>query len=262
MTALEFPVQNWIVIALSAVLGLVVLWAIVRMVLMTVLKNILFRQERSYSRTVNIFHEQHFVRNTSGDSIDLWWMPNASASDVLLYLHGNSGRLPHFFESFCSQYNVLAPSYPGYGLSEGRPTEENVYETAELAYSWLLSKGYREDQIIIWGHSLGGSPAVYLASKHPKCKKLIVVNSFSSLKSLCKRRFSFLVTPFIKDWFNTSKYAKNVEGRVVQFCYKHDKTVPFEECKLLFENYKSTNKDLVEMEGQCHEYFEIEYTVH
>jgi pimeloyl-ACP methyl ester carboxylesterase len=260
MFAIELLFTKLIYIALAIALFAMILWFILRGALTFLLKMMLFRKERSYSRTLTVPHEQHFVRTSHGENIDLWWLPHPTSTEVLLYLHGNSGRLPHFFQSFCEQYHVLAPSYPGYGLSEGNPSEDNVYETADIAYKWLLDKGFKEDQIIIWGHSLGGSPAVYLASKHPGCKKLIVVNSFSSLKSLCKRRYSFLVSPFIKDWFNTAKYAKKVEGKVVQFCYKNDKTIPFEECRLLFDSYKTTNKKLVEMEGHCHEYFDIEYT--
>ena len=244
------------VVVLSVLLLGVILWWIIPIIV----RKTIFHKEQGHSKTLNVPHELYFIKNSRGDNIDLWWLPHPVSTEVLLYLHGSSGRLPHFFQSFCEQFNVLAPSYPGYGLSEGSPSEENVYETADLAYKWILDKGFKEDQIIIWGHSLGGSPAVYLASKHPRCKKLIVVNSFSSLKSLYKRRFSFLILPFIKNWFDTSKYAKKVEGKVVQFCYKNDKTNPFEECKLLFDSYKTTNKKLVEMEGQSHDYFDIEYT--
>jgi len=260
MVAVAFAFHTILYIALVVAVSGALLVFLLRGCFTLILKIIVFRQERSYARAITIPYEQHFVKSKAGDSIDLWWVPHPTSTEVLLYLHGNSGRLPHFFESFCEQYNVLSPSYPGYGLSEGKPTEDNVYETAELAYQWLLDKKYEENQIIIWGHSLGGAPAVYLASKHPGCKKLIVVNSFSSLKSLCKRKYGFFLAPFLKNWFDTSKYAKQVEGKVVQFCYKNDKTVPFEECKLLFDNYKTTNKKLVVMQGHCHEYFQIEYT--
>ena len=81
-----------------------------------------------------------------------------------------------------------------------------------------------------------------------------------SLKSLIKRKYGFFFFLFGRNWFETSKYAEKVEGKVIQFCYKNDQVVPFEECKLLFDAYKTTNKKLVEMDGQCHAYFDIAYT--
>lgn len=249
-------------IVLASMVALFLLWLLARAIATPIFRKIVFHGDLGSLGQTAIPHQQEFLRKRNGDNIDLWWIPLASSKEALLYLHGNAGRLPHFFESFCREYNVLAPAYPGYGLSEGKATEESVYETAELAYQWLINKGYREDQIIIYGHSLGGAPAVWLASLRPKCKKLIVVNSFSSLKSLCRRKYGFVLSLLIKNWFNSAKHARKIKGRVVQFCYKHDKIIPYEECVRLFESYSSTDKDLVAMEGACHSYFDIEFTAH
>ncbi len=244
------------------VAGFFLLWLLARAIVTPIFRKMVFTGDLGSLGNVMIPHEQQFVRNSGGYNIDMWWIPHASSKEALLYLHGNAGRLPHFFESFSREYNVLAPAYPGYGLSEGAASESRVYETAELAYQWLLDKGVGEDQIIIYGHSLGGAPAVYLASRRPGCKKLIVVNSFSSLRSLVRRRYGLFFSLFVKGWFNTAKYAARVKGRVVQFCYRHDKVVPYEECEALFKSFTSTDKDLVTMEGPCHSYFDIEFTAH
>jgi len=257
----EVSITNVIYITLAVIGCGIIFWFAVNYLMSILLRLFLFRNERSYYRVINTFYEQHFVRNSEGSNIDLWWLPHQGASDVVLYLHGNSGRVPHLFPPFCRDHHVLSPSYAGYGLSEGKPSENNICETAELAYQWLLKRGFREDQIIIWGHSLGGFPAVHLAGKHPDCKKLVVVNSFASLKGLCRRQFSALLPLFMKNRFNTVDHARKVEGKVVQFCYRHDESVPFEECKLLFDNYKTRNKKLVELEGDCHEHFDVESTL-
>ncbi len=46
------------------------------------------------------------------------------------------------------------------------------------------TKQIRSNQIIIFGHSLGGAIAIDLASKHPQAAGLIVESSFSTLKEL------------------------------------------------------------------------------
>jgi hypothetical protein len=37
--------------------------------------------------------------------------------------------------------------------------------------------------------------------------------------------------------------------------------VPFASCKLLYDNYKTQNKKLLEIDGPCHEYFDVEATL-
>jgi uncharacterized protein len=221
---------------------------------------LLFREKISYTRTCSVPHEQLFIKNSRGESLDFWWLPNPQSSEAILYLHGNMGRLPHFFTPLQKEHNVLAPSYPGYGLSEGRPCDDCIYETAELAYRWLLAKGFRDEQITIWGHSLGGAPATWLASRHPKRKKLVVINSFCSVKGVCKERFG-LVSLLVHDRFNSSNVAREVEGRVVVCCYKDDKTIPYASCRKLYESFATPDKTLVELHGHTHEYFDIDATL-
>jgi uncharacterized protein len=260
MIALTFLSPGVLVTIGAVVGGLVLVGFLLRFLTNRGVERTIFQRDSSWVRTSTIPHEQHYVRNAKGDNLDFWWFPHPVSKEALIYLHGRVGRLAHFYENLCEQYNVLSPSYPGFGISEGVPTVENVYETAELAYQWLLKKGFEENQIIIWGHSMGGAPAVYVASLHPKCKKLIIINSFNTTKGLIRKRWGFLTAFFSKPWFDSNRYAKNVECKVVQFCYKSDQIVPYEECRLLFNAYKTTNKKLVDMEGEHHEFFEIEFT--
>jgi esterase/lipase len=182
----------------------------------------------------------------------------------VIYLHGNSGRIPHFFEQF-SQYSqqhnlpltVVSPSYPGFGLSEGEPNTENVYDTGVKTYDWLISQGIEPSQIIVLGHSLGGSPAVYLASQRPQIAKLVLVNTFSSVTSMCFRQYSIFCS-LSTGILNTAQSAKKVETKVRQFAYKNDDNVPFEEGKTLFNYFeKSKDKKFTELPGDTHSYFDM-----
>ena len=257
----NITLRGFILIILAILGGLIFLWLMMCYAVRTVAGMIVFREERSFSRVPNLPYEQIFVKNSNDESLDFWWLPNPHSHEAILYLHGNSGRLPHFFPPLSKNYNVLAPSYPGFGLSEGSPTEENVYETAELAYKWLLKRGFKENQIIIWGHSLGGSPAINLAMKYPNRKKLVVVNSFSSMKNISKHRSPFLSVFLDHATFNSMKDAEKVEGNVVHFCYRHDKTIPFEDGRRLFGSFKTQDKKFFELQGDTHEFFDVESTL-
>jgi pimeloyl-ACP methyl ester carboxylesterase len=174
---------------------------------------------------------------------------------VILYLHGNAGRLDNVINSFTEKSNIyfVSPAYPGYHESEGSPSVDNVYQTAVDTYDWLVNtKKIPENKIIILGHSLGGSPATYLASQKPKANKLVLINTFSSVQSMCSRQASFLCA-FTGAIFNTAKNAENVTIAVRQFGYVGDTTIPPEEGKKLFEYFVSSkDKEFIELKEFTH----------
>jgi fermentation-respiration switch protein FrsA (DUF1100 family) len=55
--------------------------------------------------------------------------------------------------------------YRGYGKSSGRPSEQGLYRDSEAGFIYLLGKGYRAEQIILHGESLGTAVAIDLASR-------------------------------------------------------------------------------------------------
>src|SRR5262249_28138161 len=62
--------------------------------------------------------------------------------------------------------SVLIFDYPGFGRSEGKPSEPGCYAAADTAYDWL-SERVPPAQIILYGKSLGGGVAVELARRRP-----------------------------------------------------------------------------------------------
>jgi predicted esterase len=203
--------------------------------------------------------ERIYVRSQSPakNNVSLWYHSKPGVTKTVLYLHGNAGRIPDFFPPLNNAMNVLSPAYPGYHESEGSPTVENVYETAEMAYDYLVNvRKVPEENIVIFGHSMGGSPAVYLASKRPKASKLVIANTFSSVQSMCFRQYSILCG-FAGNIFNSAYYAKSVTIPVVQFAYPGDTTLPFEEGKTLFTYFPNESKDgkakkFIELKGHTH----------
>ena len=89
------------------------------------------------------------------------------ADTVILYCHGNKDHMDHYWPrqkllsyiGHQGRFGVLMFDYQGYGLSEGTPTEENMYEATNGALKWLKSKGLTDTRLIIYGYSLGSAPA-------------------------------------------------------------------------------------------------------
>ena len=65
-------------------------------------------------------------------------------------------------------YTVACVDYPGYGLSDGSPTEEGCYRNVHRLYDWLVEKrGFRPEDVIVDGFSIGTGPATELAATRP-----------------------------------------------------------------------------------------------
>ncbi len=99
---------------------------------------------------------------------------------TVLFFYGNrmsiagSRDLFDFFRR--AGVNVLIPDYPGYGMSDGRPSEKGCYGTADAAYSYLKSRSDIDpNQILAAGLSLGGGVAVDLASRESLAGLVLIV---------------------------------------------------------------------------------------
>ncbi|HEY9735598.1 MAG TPA: alpha/beta hydrolase [Trichocoleus sp.] len=125
-----------------------------------------------------------------------WWLPGRSSQSLtaenftLLYLHGNAGNVgDHLGPASRFQalgLSVLLVDYRGYGLSSGPfPSEAQIYEDAESAWRYLTQeRGIRPEQILIFGHSIGGAIAIDLARRVPNAAGLIVENTFTSMQDM------------------------------------------------------------------------------
>lgn len=103
---------------------------------------------------------------------------------LILYFHGNNldiGHLDKIADEFNSKgYSVLAMDYRGYGLSQGQVSEVNAYQDSQIVYQYALSLGYKPEEIIILGRSVGSGVATELAVKNPT-KALILISPFTSV---------------------------------------------------------------------------------
>ena len=132
-----------------------------------------------------------------GTKIHARWSPNPQATGVILFCHGNAGNLEQrrpivkeLYESL--NESVLIFDYPGYGRSEGSPSEAGCYASGQAAYDWLVRvKTIPPGRIILFGESIGGGVAVDLASRQPH-RALVLVRTFTSLPEVAEDQFPLL----------------------------------------------------------------------
>jgi esterase/lipase len=264
-----------IIISLVSVLAF---WLVLSLVLASQSSSLIFANTVSWSKSSPLTQTQPFfiegkaknqievTSNINFQSInyqqDLAKTPLIGEYEFVIYLHGNAGRLDNIVTGLGnSKYKavLVSPASPGYHESEGSPSVEGVYQNALDTYNYMVDvKGIPENKITIVGHSMGGSPATYLASQKPKAKQLVLINTFSSIQSICFSKYS-IFCGFVGGIFNSAQNAELVTIPVRQFHLKTDQTVPFEEGQKLYTYFtKSTDKKFVELTKTTHSIVDFE----
>ena len=210
--------------------------------------------------------ENEFIATENGEKINGWYMPaveNAEFSDkYVLFFHGNGGNMSHRVSTMALLgdvgINVLMIDYRGYGLSEGKVTESNLYEDARAAYQWLLkTKSAPADKIFLFGRSLGGAIAVDLATK-VDCAGVIVESSFTSAADMGRARFPLVpVSALLRFRFDTIEKIDKVASPLLITHSPDDDLVPYKMGRRLYGRAKST-KEFLDLRGGHNELFYLE----
>ncbi len=174
-----------------------------------------------------------FLRSADGQRVAALYLPNRQARFTLLYSHGNAEDIgddtPLLEMLHEAGFAVFAYDYHGYGLSEGTPSERNLYEDEEAAYQYLVHDlNVPPASIIAFGHSLGGAGAVDLAAHHPLAG-LILESSFVSAFRVITR---VPLLPF--DRFRNLGKLRQVHCPVLVIHGTADEVIPFWHGQALF----------------------------
>ncbi|CAN6347481.1 unnamed protein product, partial [Urochloa humidicola] len=120
------------------------------------------------------------LRTRRGNTLAAMYVRHPEATSTVLYSHGNAADLGHLYQlflhlSFNLRVNVLGYDYSGYGQSSGKPSEHNTYADIEAAYKCLIENfGAKEEEIILYGQSVGSGPTVDLASRLPRLRAVVL----------------------------------------------------------------------------------------
>jgi pimeloyl-ACP methyl ester carboxylesterase len=149
-----------------------------------------------------------WIATSDGVKIHGWWVQHDGSRLVTLFLHGNAGNItyhaPHIQEIVAAGSSVLMLDYRGYGKSSGRPSEQGLYRDSEAGFIYLLDKGYRAEQIILHGESLGTAVAIDLARRRP-CAALILEAPFTSASDVAGTLVPFIGPLLIRSYNSLPK---------------------------------------------------------
>ena len=184
--------------------------------------------------------------HTKYGKVESWFIPPAQKNEVrpaplVIFAHGN-GELIDFWPQELNRFSelgigLLLVEYPGYGRSEGKPSEASVRETFLTAYD-LISKRSDVDpkRIILLGRSLGGAAVCIIAANRPSVA-MILMSSFTSVTAFAPR---YLAPKFlVRDPFDNLSVVESYPNPILIIHGDRDEVIPYSHGRKLYEAAKS-----------------------
>lgn len=184
---------------------------------------------------------------------------------VILYCHGNKDQMDFYWQRAKllahtgrkHQYGVMMFDYRGFGMSEGEPTEEGMYNDVQAALDWLKDRGLSSDRLVVYGFSLGSAPSTRIASFTEGLRpcQLILEAPFASSQQMV-RDASLSEMPaslFTDAKINNAEIIKSVE---IPFCWIHGNKDAFLDIEThgrqVYNNYDGVYREAHVVEGAGH----------
>ena len=158
---------------------------------------------------------------------------------TILYFHGNAGSLEnriHKINHFSDMnINFLLISWRGFNGNDGKPSEQGLYKDAKSAVLWLKNKGLSEENIILYGESLGTGVATEIA-QNKNFGGVILESPFTSMIAAGKSKYPiFPIGLLLKDKYESDKKIKNISSPILIMHGEADTIVPFWMGKKMYE---------------------------
>jgi uncharacterized protein len=189
------------------------------------------------------------VSLTTFDGVKLhgWFVPSEAGKGTVLMFHGNGGNISHRLETIAIFHNLgydaMIIDYRGYGRSEGSPSEQGTYRDAEAAWAYLIrTRRIEPDKIVIFGRSLGGALAAWLAvEKHSA--GVIIESSFTSVPDRGAEMYKFLpVRLLARINYDTLGRVGRLRCALLVIHSRDDEIIPFHHGQKIFEAAKEPKR--------------------
>lgn len=211
------------------------------------------RQISNTPKSIGLDYEEVTLTTVDQVRLHAWYVPAPQARATVLYLHGNASNISHWLDTLAMlhamQLNTLIFDYRGFGQSEGEHSEVGTYHDAEAAWNFLRTqKKLRSEQIIVYGRSLGGGIATYLASKYQP-GLVILESTFTSVPDLGRERYPWLPVRWLAriNYDSLQRISRNQSPLLIMHS-PQDNVISYHHGQQLFANAVSV-KQWMELQG-------------
>lgn len=204
-------------------------------------------------KAIDLDYTSVHIATSDGETLHGWWVPAPDANGTVLFFHGNAGNISHrldYLKMFKQLgYNTLLFDYRGYGQSSGTPSESGTYLDAQATWRYLIeTQRIAPAQIVLFGESLGGAVAAWLAARENP-GLLVLASTFTSVPDLAAEIYPFLPVRWISRFqYNTMESLKSVTCPVFIAHSPQDEIIPFEHGQQLFQ-VASEPKQFLTLQG-------------
>jgi len=179
-----------------------------------------------------------YFRAEDGVRLSAWYLPAEPSRGLVLYFHGNGGNVSHYVPALALfahlGFSSLSLDYRGYGRSEGAPSEQGTYLDAEAAWRHAVDRlAVPPGDIVLWGRSLGGAVAAWLARRHA-ARLLVLESAFTSLRDAAEHLYPWAPTGLLLGGrYPTEAFVREARCPVLVLHSPEDELVPYAQGRAL-----------------------------
>jgi len=188
---------------------------------------------------IGLDYEDVSLTTPDAETLHGWYVPAADAAGVVLFFHGNAGNISHRLDSIEIFHqlglDVLIIDYRGYGRSSGSPGEQGTYTDAQTAWDYLVDqRGAAPGNIVVFGRSLGGAVASWLAARTSPAA-VILESCFTSGPDMAARLYPFLPARLItRIKYPVKEYVTQISSPLLVVHSRQDEIIPFDMGEAVF----------------------------
>ena len=200
--------------------------------------------------------DQHFtgsaleIQTHDGKTLRGWHLKSKRPEQdpLILYYGGNAeevsanlldwGKIPNA--------SILYLNYRGYGGSTGKPGEKELVADGLQVYDYVTKElGYRPDQIVLMGRSLGSGVAIQVAGRR-SVRGLILITPFDSLQAVAQKAYPiFPVGLFLRHPFRSDQWAEKIDRPLLALIAQQDSVIPNINSQYLLKKWQGPNRSVV-----------------
>jgi pimeloyl-ACP methyl ester carboxylesterase len=171
-----------------------------------------------------------------GEAVEAWLLwpqahePDLTASVPLVVVgHGNGERIDEWGRAVeplrGMGYAVLLVEYPGYGRSGGKPSQQSILTTFQMAYDAVVARPQIDgERVIFFGRSVGGAAVALLSQTRPSAGMIL----FSTFTSVGEMAQGMGLPGFLaRDPFDVRAAVSAYPGPLLILHGERDRIVPF-----------------------------------
>jgi hypothetical protein len=164
--------------------------------------------------------------------VETWFLPATSGAGtphpLFVFAHGNGELIDYWLREFDTLRgwgaSVLLVEYPGYGRSEGAPSQATIAQALTAAYDQAAARPDVDPaRIVGWGRSLGGGGVCALARERALAA-LVLESTFTSVRQIA-RRFG-LPGFLVRDPFDNQSVVSDFTGPILLVHGERDEILP------------------------------------